>query len=709
MAQRLEEIAAATRAIDDPFDSPRVVDELRSVVSSEKDPGARLLDRLDLAEHLTRASRPEEAIAEIESLQALPEAERKPAGPEFDYRLLDARALASLRLGELENCLALHGVDSCLMPIRGTGIHQIQRGSRGAIAQYEAMLALKPDDLSARWLLNVAYMTLGGYPGDVPPKWLIPPKAFESERDVGRFWDVASAAGVGPRGLSGGAIMDDFDGDGLLDVMTSSWGLRDQLQLFVSRGDGTFVERTEEAGLVGLVGGLNLVQADYDNDGDIDVFVPRGAWRRKAGRIPNSLLRNDGDGTFTDVTEAAGLLTFHPTQVAAWGDYDGDGVLDLFVGNESMPDDPQPSELWHGEGDGTFRDASASLGDTTFGYVKGAAWGDIDNDGLPELYVSVLGKPNLLFHDEGRAGAAPGTWSFVERGAAAHVAEPLYTFPTWFFDYDNDGWLDIFAGGFLQGRPGDTAALYLDLPNEAALPRLFHNLHDGTFADVTHEARLDRVTSIMGSNYGDIDNDGWPDLYLGTGDPDLRTIVPNRMFRNDSGRRFQDVTSSGGFGHLQKGHGVAFGDVDGDGDQDVYEDMGGAVAGDIAQNTLFENPGHGNHWITLRLQGTASNRAAIGARVKVSVATPRGPRNIHVLAGSGGSFGGNSLQQEIGLGDATGIRTVEVRWPAAASMLQTYAGASLDRAYTVIEGEKELVPVPLRHFELARPAGVPKR
>ena len=167
----------------------------------------------------------------------------------------------------------------------------------------------------------------------------------------------------------------------------------------------------------------------------------------------------------------------------------------------------------------------------------------------------------------------------------------------------------------------------------------------------------------MGANFGDLDNDGWLDFYLGTGDPSLSTLIPNRMFRNADGKFFQDVTTSGGFGHIQKGHGISFADFDNDGDQDIYEVMGGAYAGDNYRNVLFLNPGHGNHWITLKLEGIRSNRAAMGARIRVTVQTAQGERSIYKTVSTGGSFGASPLRQEIGLGQAKAIRSVEIFWP----------------------------------------------
>ncbi len=358
------------------------------------------------------------------------------------------------------------------------------------------------------------------------------------------------------------------------------------------------------------------------------MLVLRGAWRTRTGRRPNSLLRNLGAGEdgvvrFEDVTEEAGLLSFHPTQAAAWGDYDGDGWLDLYIGNESLPRHPNPCQLYRNAGAGaggkvTFTELAAEAGVDAGGLVKGVAWGDADNDGRLDLYVSRLLEPNLLFHNRGAAGEP----RFREVGAAAGVTEPRHSFPTWFWDYDNDGWLDIFVSGYaadyLTGGAGSVAADMLGLPRGGAeTPRLYRNLGAGgapAFEDVTVAAGLDQVLLTMGSNFGDLDNDGFPDFYLGTGAPSFRALVPNRMFWNDGGRRFLDATASGGFGHLQKGHGVAFGDLDNDGDQDVYAVIGGAFSGDVYPNALFENPGHGNRWITLRLEGTTANRSAIGDR-----------------------------------------------------------------------------------------------
>ena len=203
---------------------------------------------------------------------------------------------------------------------------------------------------------------------------------------------------------------------------------------------------------------------------------------------------------------------------------------------------------------------------------------------------------------------------------------------------------------------------------------------------MTQAAGLYKVVPAMGLNFGDLDNDGWLDFYLGTGNPDLGTLVPNRMFRNAEGRVFQDVTTAGNFGHLQKGHGVCFGDIDNDGDQDVFEVMGGAYLADKAYSALYENPGNANRWLDARARGRALQPQRAGrAHQGDGLDAEGGPRVLHRTVGSGGSFGASPLRQEIGLGDATGIDSVEITWPGS-GRTQRLDGLQLDRRYRVREG-----------------------
>jgi hypothetical protein len=698
MVQRLEDLAQAANFQANSLLNTDRVDLYRSL-EPPADPSQKVRFDFELARELLHDGQTEEAVSRFRELWRLVARESLTRNTPFGREVHSLLALSHLRLGEQENCVALHGEDSCLLPIRGSGIHTVQGGSRAAIEEYTRILAMYPDDLTSRWLLNIAYMTIGEYPDRVPPRWLIPPQAFESDHDIKRFFDVAPRLGLDVVGQAGGAIMEDFDGDHRLDVMVSSFGPRDQLRFFRSNGDGTFTERTGQAGLTGIFGGLNMVQADYDNDGHMDVFVARGAWLGENGRIPNSLIRSNGDGTFEDATDEAGVLSFHPTQAIAWGDYDNDGWVDLFIANETATGGPRhPCELYRSNGDGTFTEVAAAAGVAAVGFFKGTSWGDFDNDGDLDLYVSGISRSpgNILFRNNGRG--ADGCWTFTDVADGAGVREPRFSFPTWFFDYDNDGWQDIFVSGY-SADAGDIAADYLGLPNTGEKPRLYRNLTDGTFRDVSREARVDKVLLTMGCNFGDLDNDGWLDFYVGTGDPDYRSIVPNRMFRNAEGKFFQDVTTSGGFGHLQKGHGIAFGDIDNDGDQDIFCELGGAYTGDRFRSALFENPGHGNNWLTLKLVGVKSNRAAIGARIKVTVDGPSGLRDIHVTVTSGSSFGASSLQQEIGLGRALRVRAVWIAWPSG--LVQTLSDLRVDQFLQIREGDPRPVEITLERIDLS--------
>ncbi|MCF3649467.1 CRTAC1 family protein [Synoicihabitans lomoniglobus] len=640
------------------------------------------------AQALLNDGQSEAALAQIEEFGSMIGRSGVSLPREQIIQLLELKALTELRIGEQTNCLLHHNADSCLLPLQGGGIHQDQAGSRAAISTLNQILNMAPSPYSA-WLLNIAHMTVGEYPQNVPSRWAIPERVFASDYDIKRFPDIAGSLGLAVDDLSGGLVMEDFDRDGWLDLMVSAWGFDGQLRYFHNNGDGSFTELTDTAGLTGLFGGLNMIHGDIDNDGFMDVLVLRGAWLAKDGRFPNSLLRNNGDNTFTDVTEAAGLLEGHSTQTATWFDFNGDGWLDIFIGNESVPGDPEfdACQLFRNNQDGTFTDIAATSGVAIVDWVKGVTSGDFNNDGRPDLYVSSLTGPNRLLRNDGPAspGDLKSDWIFTDVTKTAGVADPQKSFPCWFFDYNNDGWLDLFVTGYSIRNAGDILADLLGSKTAGERARLYRNNGDGTFTDASAEAGLDQILHMMGGNFGDLDNDGWLDFYVGTGDPHLGTIIPNRMFRGHDGTGFQDVTTSGGFGQLQKGHAIAFGDLNHDGAQDVYAVVGGAFSGDHYPNQLFANPGHGNHWIKLQLEGVQSNRPGVGSRIKVVVQTPSVERAIHRVVSSGGSFGATSFRQEIGLGDATAVKRVEIFWPTTGKT-QVFTGLALDQEFVIREG-----------------------
>ena len=642
----------------------------------------------------------EEAIALLESIVGT-------INPYQAEKVNKDLALAYLRQGERSNCIANHASASCLLPIRGLGIHQNRSGSERAIELYEEILKHDPDDLESRWLLNIAYMTLGEYPAKVPDQFILPNMEGDTTHRVNAFEDIAADLKLDMNTRAGGSITEDFNNDGYLDIITCGWGLDDSILYFINKTDGTFQNVSASAGLQGISGGLNIMQTDYNNDGLMDVFVLRGAWKNEFGLDPNSLLRNNGDGTFTDVTTESGLLSFHPTQTATWNDFNNDGWLDVFIGNETSPQAyqlPHPCELYINNQDGTFTEISVSANCNIQNFVKGVTSGDYDNDGWKDLFISTMDNGRHLLRN--KAGEQ-GKVLFEDVSSYAGIySDKGSSFPTWFWDYDNDGWLDIFACDYSFNHTLAYYAAAEKLSIAAGNPEkmyLYHNNHDGTFTNVAKEHGLDKIVFAMGSNFGDIDNDGYLDMYLGTGNPNYQSLVPNKMFKNIGGEKFVDVTASARVGHLQKGHAVSFADMDNDGDQDIYIEMGGAYIGDAYQNSFFMNPGQGsNNWINIHLTGKKANRAAIGSRLKITFTENGRKRTIYRDVNSGGSFGSSPLRREIGLGTATKIDELEIRWHGS-STIDIFHNIPVNQYIKISEGDNTFEIAPLKKIDWVLP------
>jgi len=607
-----------------------------------------------------------------------------------------------LHKSEMDNDVYRNPGDRCIFPMRAD-LHYAQTGaSAKAIEYFTKYLERKPDDLEVKWLLNLVYMTLGNYPSGVPPKYLLPLSSFNSIESIGRFTDVAPQAGLKLFAMAAGVVVDDFENNGLLDVATSNWNLCEPMHYFHNNGNGTFTDQAAKAGLAGQLGGLNLMQTDYNNDGCTDILVLRGAWMPQNVAHRKSLLRNNCNGTFTDVTKESGLAkTVTNTQAGVWADINNDGLLDLFVGNETGP-----SQLFLNKGDGTFEDISHSAGIDRTSFTKGVAAADYDNDGWVDLYASNQTGANFLYHNNHNG-------TFTEIARQAGVPGVGRGFAAWFFDYDNDGWPDLFVASYYPSVE-ETVQTYLGLPYKAGTLKLYRNLGNGAFRDVTKETGLEKVFMPMGANFGDVNNDGYPDIYLGTGSPSYASMVPNVLLLNKEGKYFVDITASSGTGELHKGHGVAFADMDNDGDEDIITSIGGAMPGDSHAFRLFENPGNGNDWISLKLVGVKANRAAIGARIKVTVKNQGGEnvknggganqsnttRSIYRTVGSGGSFGASPLQQHIGLGKAAQIVSIEILWPGESRTPQTFSNVGKNQFLEIKEFATEYTKLERRQVRL---------
>ena len=520
-----------------------------------------------------------------------------------------------------------------------------------------------PGDLRVRWLLNIAYMTLGEYPDKVPPRYLIPVDRFRSKARRGPVrerrdrWSAWARAGPN---LAGGSIFDDFTGDGLPDLFTTSLDADLGASLFVNRGDGTFEDRSAAAGLDDQVYALNVTRADFDNDGDLDVLLLRGGWEKP---VRLSLLRNKGDGAFEDVTVASGLGEPIATESAAWGDYDNDGLARPVRLRRVPPARRRPV------GDARATPATAA-GSTTTG-ATARSWTSPPRPASPTsgaprgrpgaTTTTTAGstsssrtwaRPCRLYHNEG-----DGTFRRRRPRARRHrrrrTASPA-----------GSGTTTTTAGS--TSTSTTTAASLAEVVADCAGPAGRADEHargsTATSAPAASATSAARSASTgrcppMGCNFGDIDNDGYLDIYLGTGGMSYEGLVPNLMFKNVEGRRFEDVTDVAPAPATSR-RGTASRSPTGTTTATSTSSSSSAAAtpGDRGYNALFQNPGHGRHWLKVKLVGTKTNRAALGARIRVDLKGADGrPRSIYRTIGNNASFGGNSLVESIGLLDATRV------------------------------------------------------
>lgn len=641
--------------------------------------------QLSLVKELLRCNKTEEALTVIDQINQVISSSDIKLPLEIQQKFLLLHATVYLRQGELQNCIDNHQETSCIIPFSEEAIHINKSGSEAAIPLLLKVLKLNEDNYEAKWLLNIAYETLGKPKNDLNPKFII---NFPSKTNEWR--NRSLALGIDDSQLAGGVIADDFNNDGFLDIIVSSWGELDRLTYYENNGKTGFENKSSQTGLDQIPGGLNLNQADYNNDGFLDLFVMRGAWFETEGKIPNSLIRNNGDGTFTDVTKVSGVYSKAPTNSSVWLDVNLDGNIDLFVANESSSRAQFNNELWINNGDGTFSNKITSSGMNVHGWFKGATAVSLNKgSAVSDLFLSDYRGRNRLFKNL----STKDKIKFEEVSKEWNVELPKTSFSCWAFDYNNNGAEDVFVTAYGdaigQITPSSSAAANYQGENVGATPIIYSN--DGkTMTKIDSKNGLNKAAFTMGSNFGDIDNDGYLDFYLATGDPMISSIVPNLLYHNkmssgSSSLKFEDVSFQTGTAHLQKGHGVAFADFDRDGDQDLYTVLGGAYEGDSFQNAYFENPGNDNKFVVLKLIGSKSNRAAIGARVKLTVKDVEGKRtDIHRKVTSGSSFGGNSLQLEIGVGQATEITNCEIIWPYENSF-DSLNNLEINKAYKIVE------------------------
>ena len=555
------------------------------------------------------------------------------------------------------------------------GVYHLRHGNlEKAVTNFKESLRLKPRDPETLWNLWTAYSQLGGYPADLPEEFKIKPwGGFVTPNSVGRdslFTDMAANLKMDKVDGGRGSAWGDYDNDGDEDIVAV--GTYQPHVLYRNNGDGTFTNVADQAGIADPRGGWGSLFADYDNDGFLDLYITRGGW---SGAAENTLYHNNGDGTFTDVTHTAGVADPQSSFCAAWADYDNDGYLDLYIA-DGVIGDGAANVLYRNNGDGTFTNIAESAGVANTGNSLGTAWGDYDKDGYIDLHVVNFGQSNVLYRNNG-----DGT--FTDVTSIAGMTLPVTdAFVTFFLDVDNDADLDIFisnSGSFQAFIAGQITGA---APHDGDRQVLYRNNGDGTFTDVTRESGLYHAFGAMGANFGDIDSDGYLDIYLATGAPQMGRLERDALFRNNGDGTFTDATLALGLGNIGKGHGVTFGDVDTDGDVDIYVPVGGAFIGDQWHNLFYQNTGTGNNWLTLKLVGVKSNRDGIGAKVTLRV----GDSVIYREVSGGCGFGStNSLSLEIGLGKHTKVDTLEIVWPSG--QVDTHRNLSVNQKRVITEGK----------------------
>jgi hypothetical protein len=522
------------------------------------------------------------------------------------------------------------------------------------------------------------------------------PVAFTevSPRESGISWvhnNAMSQERYLPETVGAGCVFFDYDNDGWMDIYLVNSGPSDfytpkqplKNALYRNNRNGTFTDVTDNAGVTGGTFGMGAAAGDFDNDGRQDLYV--------TGYGSNILYRNNGDGTFADVTQKAGVAAPGWSTCAVWFDYDKDGRLDLFVssfvlynkemscGNNRLGQKyyciprvfkPQPSRLFHNNGNGTFSDVSKESGiSDSPGKSFGVTATDVNNDGLTDLFVANDTMPNFLFINKGNG-------KFEEAGLASGVAyseggSPRSGMGVDATDYDGDGWQDLFVANIDQ-----------------ELFSLYRNQKDLTFIDEPGEiAPATRLLSGWGLKFFDYDNDGDPDLFLANGHPDdmvetLTTRVkykePLLMFEN-TGKGYRDVSAQSGaaFTKTYPARGLSVGDYDNDGDLDVLISNNGE-----APLLLRNDGGNRNNWLGLQLVSTKSNSAAVGAIITWQVGASKFSR----LKTNGGSYLASHDPREIlGAGRGGKIESLEIRWPSG--KVDKLSNLPVNSYVKVVEGE----------------------
>ncbi len=546
-------------------------------------------------------------------------------------------------------------------------LHRAGDLERSARASSDSLAADPGNERARAWLWLTA-QKMGGYPSFVSPAIRMQMKVG-LEKSTVQFEDIAAKIGLDKTSGGRGVAVFDYNNDGLLDIAIAS--AHAGCNLYRNNGDGTFTDVSVSSGLDTAVNPFIITVGDYNNDGFEDLFITRLGFYAGEGQ----LFRNNGDGTFTDVTEEAGLKMWGPAFSASWVDYDCDGRLDLFIANNigGLFDRKLPNRLFHNNGDGTFTDVTEAAGLSTIWPTIGSAWGDYNDDGYPDLFLSnALGKSQLYRNN--------GNGTFTDVSAEAGINENCFGSIALWADYNNDGLLDIVQFTWSDHENVIYTMQHGEGPPHGKPARIYHNNGDGTFTVRGREIGLTGCWGTMSGNAGDFNNDGYLDLVLGNGSPRMDRLEPPILLESD-GERFHNVTFAAGLPFGGKGHGSNMADLFGDGRLSVILASGGAYPGDLLTTRVFcpkELPGN---YLNVRLVGVHSNRSAIGARVCLEA----GGRKQYREISGGTNFGCLPFEQHFGLGSATKVDAIQIRWPRG--LVQHFTSLPVNDTVRFTEGQ----------------------
>jgi hypothetical protein len=461
------------------------------------------------------------------------------------------------------------------------------------------------------------------------------------------FTKITTGAIVTELGFSAGCLWGDYNNDGYLDLFVANQQGVENF-LYLNNGDGTFTNIS--TGDIVTDGGnsTGCSWGDFDNDGNLDLLVTNGG---RFSPLPNFLYKNNGDGTFTKITSGNVVTDLKVSFAGTWGDYDNDGYIDLLVSDN----EENKNALYRNNGDSTFTPImNVSLVNEAGTFIP-TAWADYNNDGFIDAFVGATGgNNNLLYRNKG-----DGTFVKVTSGG---IVNSLSVGCAW-GDYDNDGLPDLFITSAGIGSPQKNS--------------LYHNKGNGTFANVTSGSIVNDIGNFVGCAWGDYDNDGFLDLFV------CRQLGQNNvLYHNNGDGTFTRITEGSLVNDGGNSVSCSWGDYDNDGFPDLFVTNG--AFGDVAQkNFLYRNNGNSNNWIKIKLVGTVSNRAAIGAKVRAK-ATIAGKSVVQVreISSGSGHTGQNPLAH-FGLGNATNVDLLRIEWPSG--ITQEFHDVGATQALTLTE------------------------